>query len=83
MRSAWLNNSESWIQEIIPLSSSDINGDNDEIMNYLDDLADGFRSGYNVFLSQKDEAARQLETFKDCEIRKILKLQWFTASCFI
>jgi|GEM_PF-440738 len=56
-----------------PLSTNDINGEDDEIMNYLDDLSEGFRSGYNVFLSQRDEAARQLEAFKDCDIRKILK----------
>ncbi|WP_427181121.1 type 2 lanthipeptide synthetase LanM family protein [Paenibacillus sp. TC-CSREp1] len=55
-----------------PLSTNDRNGE-DEIMNYLDDLSDGFRSGYNVFLSQKEETARQLEAFKDCDIRKILK----------
>lgn len=56
-----------------PLASNQTDGASPEMMSYLDDLLKGFQSGYSLFFSHQQEAGLQLERFRDCEIRKILK----------
>jgi len=56
-----------------PLGDDSGKGLGSEIMKYLDDLKEGFASGYRLFLSRRDETRNLLEKFGNCESRIILR----------